>query len=169
MDARGFWGRTPEFISHGLGRGTAQVCIRSNHALKKLFHAIRHFPGSNPGPLKGALPIVFQVLFSCELLAITSFERSAPDEDLEEGNTKRPDVGFSRVMRESACAFGSKILNRRCYSKPETVSDGSHTSGVPYERLLWKAVGESLSYFSAKPKSTRTGMFLCDSSIFAGL
>lgn len=43
------------------------------------------------------------------------------------------------------------------------------TSGVPYERLLRKASGESMSYFSAKPKSTRTGTFLLDSSMFAGL
>lgn len=40
---------------------------------------------------------------------------------------------------------------------------------MPYERLLWKALGESMSYFSAKPKSTRTGMLLWDRSMFAGL
>jgi len=43
------------------------------------------------------------------------------------------------------------------------------TSGVPYVKLLWNALGEERSYFSANPKSTNTGIFLWESRMLAGL
>jgi hypothetical protein len=55
------------------------------------------------------------------------------------------------------------------YEKSASDTKANRTSGVPYERLLWNAVSDDTSYFSAKPKSTRTGMFLWEMSMLAGL
>jgi hypothetical protein len=64
-----------------------------------------------------------------------------------------------------------KDTNIRCISKGryKMRMNMDVTSGVPYDRLLWKAVSESMSYFSAKPKSTRTGTFLLEIRMLAGL
>jgi len=73
-------------------------------------------------------------------------------------------------VRETTSTFWRKILEKKtwfriiCFVRSQEL-----TSGVPYERLLWNAVSDEISYFSAKPKSTRTGMFLWETSMFAGL
>lgn len=43
------------------------------------------------------------------------------------------------------------------------------TSGVPYAMLLRKGLFVAASYFSAKPKSTRTGTRFSEIMMFAGL
>lgn len=46
---------------------------------------------------------------------------------------------------------------------------GDRYSGVPYARVVRNASGESGSYFSEKPKSTRVGIEVDDNKILAGL
>lgn len=58
-----------------------------------------------------SMPVSLQVLLLFEDLAFLVFERGASGENFKESYTKRPNVGFSGVMRESASTLRGKILN----------------------------------------------------------
>jgi hypothetical protein len=94
-------------------------------------------------------------------------EWRAPNEDLKECDTERPDICLASVMWKTPRPLRRQVLreNQCIYTSRRK----KLTSGVPYVRFERKAVSSSTSYFSAKPKSTNTGTCSSDKRMFAGL
>ncbi len=112
---------------------------------------------------------MLKVLRCGEFLAFHVLEGCSTDKNFEESDTQGPNIGFPCVVNVASSTFRREILmpNFSFHNRSNAII--KLTSGVPYARLLKNAFLEFMSYFSAKPKSTRTGIRFDDNMMFAGL
>src|SRR5882724_6351061 len=116
-------------------------------------------------------PVILKILFGGKLFTTCVLEWCPADKNLEECDSKRPEIRLPCIMQKTTCAFRRQVLDDQIQlvRQHTVIRVAERTSVVPYVRLLWKAFTEPMSYFSAKPKSTSTGTRLCDNKILAGL